>query len=996
MGYSSLYLSSFILNHFRRHISLWGALLIVLLIASCSNKKNTAITRRWHSFTAHYNTYFNGYQAYLEGEQAKLKGHRENYTEILPLFLVGNKQSLKTGAANYETAITKCKKAITLHSIKRRPKIDAGKSRSAKTKLYLQRKEFNPFLKNAWLLMGECQFKKGEFLEAAATFSYIMRLYAAEPAVAHEAAQWLARCYTQVDWIYDAEQALSTVPRDSASRKMARMTDVTQANILLHQEKFKEALPYLERVAKHTKGSLHKARINFLLAQIYKENGQPQKAYKALSKCIRQSPPFEMSLNARILQTETLAEDGAKRKKMIKKLRRMARAENNKDYLDQIYFAIGNIHLSDRDTTAAIQAYETGRNKAERSGIEKGILLLRLGSLYWDKRKFKEAQGCYTSALSMIDRTHEDYEMASKRSKVLDKLVPHAQAVQLQDSLQELSQMSDAQRLAAIDALIENYKKQEKEAEKRRKDSLAQLRAQGIDTQFGNNQGFPNMQRPQMNNNQNGEQVWYFYNPMLVIQGKADFEKHWGKRPNEDDWRRRNRAVVHLDTTEEYDYEAEDSIQAVTDSLALIEDSLTAMISPEQQLKDSLENDPHCREYYLKNIPFTPEQLAVSDSIIQEGLYQCGIIEKDDLGDFPLAAETLNRLVSQYPQFSKMQDVYYQLFLLYSRWNKPLDANRIRTLMARDYPDHEKTKLITSPDYEYQARHGVAIEDSLYAATYTAYRNRDTVQVRKNFEVSTDKYPSGLNRPKFILVHALSRLKTADSKTLIKELRDLVNKYPKSDVSQMAGMIVKGLESGRTIGSGTFNLGSLWDRRTATTDANAADSTQQKAFSAERNAPFLFVLAYPTDSVNTNDLLYEMAQFNFTSFVARGFDMSIVHDKGLSEIRIAGFGSYDETYAYASRIMKSPELRTYMEKGRILLISAENLKLVGTVFSLNDYKTFFDENFAPIQLNPNEPIEQILPIEPRYEDEFTPEELEQMNQEGEYDETTDDDGGEWY
>ena len=44
------------------------AVVTVLVLASCSTKKNTAATRWWHSFTARYNTFFNGHQAFLEGE----------------------------------------------------------------------------------------------------------------------------------------------------------------------------------------------------------------------------------------------------------------------------------------------------------------------------------------------------------------------------------------------------------------------------------------------------------------------------------------------------------------------------------------------------------------------------------------------------------------------------------------------------------------------------------------------------------------------------------------------------------------------------------------------------------------------------------------------------------------------------------------------------------------------------------------------------------------
>ena len=79
------------------------------------------------------------------------------------------------GKSNFETAIEKCEKAIKLHSIKARPKSNVNKRKTAKEKAYMARKEFNPFLRHAWLLMGKAQFYKGEFLAAPATFIYITR-----------------------------------------------------------------------------------------------------------------------------------------------------------------------------------------------------------------------------------------------------------------------------------------------------------------------------------------------------------------------------------------------------------------------------------------------------------------------------------------------------------------------------------------------------------------------------------------------------------------------------------------------------------------------------------------------------------------------------------------------------------------------------------------------------------------------------------------------------
>ena len=267
----------------------------------------------------------------MDGEKAKIEAHKDDYTAQLPVFLVANEKSRETGKANFETAITKCQKAIALHSIQKKPLHTKGKQRSAKARAYLQRKEYNPFLKNAWLLMGEAQFEKGEFLEAAATFSYITRLYAAEPAVAAEARQWLARCYTRTGWYYDAEDALRRLRRDSVSRRVGRLADATTADLLLAQQRFDEAVPYLERAARYAKGDRRQARLYYLLAQVEQQQQHPQQAYRALKKCLQKSPPFDLAFNARILQTEVLASQKGGQQRMLKKLKRMARAENNNE-----------------------------------------------------------------------------------------------------------------------------------------------------------------------------------------------------------------------------------------------------------------------------------------------------------------------------------------------------------------------------------------------------------------------------------------------------------------------------------------------------------------------------------------------------------------------------------------------------------------------------------------------------------------------------------------
>ena len=939
--------------------SILTLLAIALLFAACSTKQNTARSRAWQSFTARYNTFFNGHESYKLGMEAKEKGVSDNYTELLPFFMVGNEKSAQLGKGNFETAVTKCEKAIQLHSIKSKPKMDPAKRRTEKAKQYLARKEYNPFLKNAWLLMGQAQFQKGDYLEAASTFSYITRLYAAEPAVANEARAWLARCYAGLDWFYDAEDVLAKMSRDSLSRRTLRERDATMADLLLRQKRYEDAIPYIEKAVRQSKGGIQRARRYFLLGQVQQLLGRNGDAYRSFSKCIAQSPPYQLAFNARILRTEVMGE--GRGKSQLQQLRRMARSEKNKEYLDQVYYAIGNVYLAQADTASAINAYETGRQKATRNGVEKGVLLLRLGQIYWDQRRFDKAQGCYSEAINLIDRSRSDYNEMMRRSKILDKLVPYTSAVFLQDSLQSLADMSEEDRNAAIDRVIEALVKKEKEEARARKDSAANARASEMGLTDEGPEDVTARRRPGANQGQS--QTWYFYDPMLVAQGKEDFRKRWGSRKNEDNWRRANKTVIQMSEDEGYDYEAEDSLQALQDSLAMAEGAA------ESDSVLSEDNDPHKRAYYLKQIPFTTDQREASNLIIMDGLYNAGIIEKDELEDFPLAEETFLRLTRQYPTYENRADALYQLFLLYSRWGRTADADRCRDLMAEEFPDSSMTKRVLDPNYFTMARFARQMEDSLYAATYNAYLTHQVEAVETNYQYSSQHYPTGLNRPKFIFLHALSRIGRIDGKDIAQELRDLVREYPESDVSKLAGTIVNGLDSGRSFAGTGYNPGSLWDQRSQMADSIADGDTESATLSAERETSFVILIAAPRDSIDIDHLLYGIAHYNFTNFYIRSFEMEKVVDTHLTQLRIKGFRSYDEAHAYAQEIYALPNIAEDLNHARTFLLSAHNLALIGKRYSFEDYQTFFDENFSQITPEPNITLDDAPPSKENYADE---------------------------
>ena len=912
-----------------------------LILTGCSTQKNTAQSRWWHAFNAKYNTYYNGTLAYIDGSLEKETGNKDNYTEQIPLYTVSNKNSREIGKANFDRAIEKCEKAIHQHSIKRRPEWTKNRRKTAKDIEWLSRREYNPFLWKAWMLMGRSQFYQGDFESAAATFSYMSRLYATQPAIYGKARAWLAKCYIEQNWNYDAEDVIRNILRDSIHWRAQKEWDYTFADYYIHTGNAEQAIPYLRKVISHEMRRKQKAREWYLMGQLQASIGNKKEAYKAFRHVIRQNPPYELAFNARIAMTEVMAKDNAG--KMISRLKRMAASDNNKEYQDQIYYAIGNIHLSRKDTLQAITAYEKGNQKSTRNGIEKGVLLLHLGDLYWTKEKFSDARRCYGEAIGLLDKDRKDYQQLANRSKVLDELVPYTDAVQLQDSLQQLARMSEKERNAAIDRVIDALKKKEKEERNRKAEEEAESTLRQDGGNLANNNNFASSNSPQKNNENsantpaNGQ--WYFYSPLTVSQGKAQFQKLWGKRDNVDNWQRINKTVVaNAAGAEEITDEQRDSLAQAAEQEELL-----------KQTSDSAVNDPHRREYYLAQIPFTPEQLAESNKLLEDGLYHAGVIFKDKLNNLPLSRNSLLRLVKNHPDYAHVDDAYYHLYLLYSRERKPEMAQTYLQKLKAEYPESQWTTLLSDPYYAENAKRGVQIEDSLYTLTYQAFRDGEYDKVERNAQISRNRFPDGANRDKFLFIGGLSKLNDGDIKSCLADLKEVVSKYPDSRLSEMAGMIINGVDAGRRLYGGKFDLNDVWTRRSI--ELNDRDSTRQKGYSPERNASFVFLLAYDPDKTNENQLLFEMAKYNFTSYMARYFDINIEDLEGLHRMQISGFNSYDEARQYANAVYQQPAIKRLLGNVRAYVISEPNLKLLGTSHTYEEYEKFYSKHFAPLPVS---------------------------------------------
>ena len=957
-----------------------GLLMLMLLcvISACSIKKNTPTTRFYHAMTAHFNTLYNGEVAFLDGEEAQMKSHQDDYNRLLPMYISMNKTTAGVGKSNYETTITKCEKAIKVHSIKKRPTVKASQKKDEKTKAFLARKEFNPYMYHAWLMMGEAQFQKGEFIEAASTYNYVIRLYSTQPEIASIAKAKLARCYVALDWAYDAEDVLNKMKRDSISPAgMKEMQNTTAAYMILTGQ-YEEAIPYLKSAIKSTKRKQKRTRLNFLLGQLYQQTGHNEDAYKAYAKVIRANPPYEMAFSARISQTEVMPPE--KFNQMVSLLKRMAKSDKNKDYLDKVYYALGNIYMGVNDTTHCIYAWEKGVKDGTKNGPDKAMLLLKLSNLYWEMEKYIDAARTYKSCVAILDKEHEEYKETERRNKILTELEPHLSAIKLQDSLQALAKLPEAEYLAAIDRVIEQLKKEEKEAEKKAAQNGTNTNGQRPATnnqQSRTNQ--PVAANTGMGNQQQGP--WYFYNPTSVKRGLEEFQRRWGQRKNEDLWRISNKASFAAATGNE-DMEFSEETGGDDESLyGSVESDST--LSADKAKEDSLANDPHHREYYLKQIPFTEEQMEASNVILSDGLYNAGILEQEKLENWLLAEKTMQRVLSDFPERDGIDNIYYHLFLLYGRLGESEKAEYYKALLLEQFADTKLAALLANPNYEMIARDGKHVEDSVYAASYNAYQASEYKEVEKNYQFSTENFPEGLNRARMMFIRAMSQLYGGERDSFLVTLKEVVQKYPKDEVTEIANAIVKGLADGRLLMDDRYDASSIWSRRARQATGDSTEVVPE--LKDDRYGNFVFVLAYPTNSLDENQLLFEIARYNFTSYMVRNFDIEIQEKQGITMMCVKGFLSYDEVHSYAQTLYADKHMNTRLEGIRTLLISEDNLKLIGNEFSFDDYKAFYEETFAPMEIPKDLQIDEPTNLKIIDPDDYVPEEKKEGEEEDEDD-----------
>lgn len=920
------------MKNWSRYMPLAILVAIVVVLCACSAKKNTAGSRFWQAFTTRYNVYYNGITHYNEQIKALENDYEDDYSQRLfihPAEAYSNPKAPQP-STNFSRTIEKMQKAISLHSIKKKPKKKAGKGNDAKYKEWLKRDEYNPFIHNAWYTLGRAEYMKGDFLASAATFHYIARHFTWKPELVTESQVWEVLSYCALGWTTEADNVLTHIHLDKITNKQVlALANLAYANYYIKDKKSSRAIPFLEVAIKGFKGG-EKVRLNFLLGQLYEENGQREQAYQAYKRAGSYSgSTYRTKFNARIKQSAVF--QGSNVKSEVSALKRLTRYDRNKDYLDQIYYAIGNIYLAHHDSTQAIENYVTAAKKSTRNGIDKAISQLKLGGIYFNRHQYDLAQPCYSEAVPLLAEDYPNYKNIKKRSDVLDELAVYAQNVTLQDSLLRLSRLTLDEQKKVIKKIIDELKKKEKEEAEnaKREEYLAQQNAMG-NPLGGNKNNAPASYAI------NNDKSWYFYNTATKNAGKTAFQQQWGNRKLEDNWRRRNKRTFSLDGT------PSDEATALTDTTGMKAPGDTTK-QDKQALKRS--EDPHFEEYYLKQIPKTPEEIQTAHDVIQEGLYNMGLILKDKLEDYTAAEFQFNELLRRYPDNIYRLDSYYNLYLMCMRAGKSLQAEDYRQLILSQFADSKYGMAMKDPNYLDNLKNMAQVQEDLYAQAYQNYLSNNNQAVHDAYAHMMRTYPLSKLMPKFMFIDALAYVTGRNYEKFKSTIKEMLERYPETDLTPTASAMVKHINQGRKLNGGGSNArGMKWTATRLGGDSTAVnDSTKLTPFKEGIDKPQVFVLVFNVDTVNANLLLYEVARHNFNSFAVRDYDLEPMTFGSMGLLVVKGFPNYRELLHYRT-VFDGDKNMTLAPYTHQVLISEENFNLLLTEGrSFEDYFRYLEE-----------------------------------------------------
>lgn len=724
-----------------------------------------------------------------------------------------------------------------------------------------------------------------------------------------EALVWMAKTYMKQGEMELAQAMLEyaeAMPK--LTRKQREGVYAGQTYFYMENRRYVNAIESLERAATLAKKK-KRGHYRFISAQLWEymeDYGEARKTYQLIADG---KADFTMKFYASMRQITLLdkidsPEADAEAMELLTKLLKNG---SNKEFRDQIHYQLAGLHLKRGEYAEAQEQLEASITTSRNNPLQKGLSFKQLAEIYLEQESYNVAGMFMDSAAALVPQDHELHSSINLRASSLNELIPHINVITTTDSLLLLSRLTDEELVAYV-------AEQERQA---RTESRKKRRGKGDDaTDFIRNavvvQSGQTMQSAE----------WYFYNPNLRTQGYTQFKLTWGERPLEDNWRRIDKAgsfdisaIANIDKSEE-------EIEAAANEVKV--------------------------DY---KIPRTDEEIASAHKDIANALYEAGKLMRNNLELNRSAATRLERLVTKYDDFPRVDRAYYYLYLIYTAQGNLARANHYKDIILDKYPVSQYANAINNP---YEARPLNNDEETepyrprpaevevLYASTFNMFQNRQYENVIGQRKLAWDTYKESPLMPKFDFLEALSYGHLDSLAVLKHKLGTIIAKYPNHEVEQKAReyLAIINREEEKEGFEDTVVV------------ANEIDTTAfVSIYSNEESDNIFGMIVVDGSGTDIRQLIQLVDQFNSGDFKARKLRVSNAYlDKDSPLILIKRFRSQEMASEYFDALSSTMETifgAELAESLQPMLISNENFRTLFTTKKLDEYKQFFQQTYTP-------------------------------------------------
>jgi tetratricopeptide (TPR) repeat protein len=844
------------------------AILFALIIIGCSVEQNNVTSNIFHNTSAHFNGYFYALEKTGEVEQTIFKSLDDDPNQILTLFPRLDTNLAKTYSKDTEEII----KMASL-SIQRHPN--------------------SKWVYKNYVLVGKARLYDCDYQNAIQTFKYV-NTKSTDPNTRHYALIQLLRTFTEQNDYDRAEETFRFLEKEKLNRENRKKLYLEKAFYYQIRNDYDYMVRNLTAADTLLERTDQKGRIYFIIGQVYQKLGFNSEAFNYYRKCISTTPDYEIDFYARLNMAQVARLDDEKSSKMLRKqfLKMLADAKNQ-EFKDKIYYELGEFEKKQNNLNEAIENYKLAAHAGTNKRIQ-GSAYLQIGQIQFDSlKKYNQAKLYYDSAIAALPKDYEGYDIIKKRQQVLGDFVKYTEAITWNDSLLYLSTFDSVSLRKKLDSVLASRQKPVVVSKKKK-------------TNNNSNTGVSRQSSGLFNEESTGTSDWYFGNPSAVALGQSEFQRIWGTRPLEDNWRRSNKTVVIVD-------------QPV---VATSTQAQTKGSQPQAEAKTEVKTDEVGE--LISKLPRTDEQKKAALAKIEEAYFLLGDLYYFQLEEKDNAQKSYTKLLNRFPESDYIPEVLYKLYLILNEKDQVL-ATQYADQLKEKYPSSTFARILINPDYLRETSVAAEKQKLIYKEAYALYQSNNLRAASEKVTLAMKEGETNFS-PQLELLKILITGKTDDVSRYQYELGEFIKKYPDSSLKPYADELLAASKS--------------------------LIAKQEKAkgiqYNTAQTGPHTFIIVYNTTDRLTNMVATTLEKYNDNDWASLKLNTSnlIFNDEKTITLvaeftnRAAALSYFDK---FLAQIAASKPLSNY--KFYSFVITKDNFQILYRTKALDEYLTFFDKNY---------------------------------------------------